>query len=313
MLEGELMIRCLQACRVVANRHRLAGVLLVLIFLSTLPLGGETSAEETGAIDWLRDDSSARQQAIEAKKYLLVHLTSHQPGGRDRTFFEQTTGDRRVRSRAENFICLRVLCEEWQPTELGLELTPEFLSVDHLRSSPGLVVIDFCDSSRPTYGQVVGWLPFEKPAYYAAEYESAASVATFLDLPRGSLTQRMLIYAIRVHPERTESTSGVSLPALVGAAAAHAQRQARAQRQGHQRWDQRFHEIWRLVGGKPPVEICAESWPEESLLTACLGCVHAWRQSAGHWRAVVSGHASFGYDICRGNNGIWYATGILGG
>ena len=71
MLEGELMIRCLQACRVVANRHRLAGVLLVLIFLSTLPLGGETSAEEIGAIDWLRDDSSARQQAIEAKKYLL--------------------------------------------------------------------------------------------------------------------------------------------------------------------------------------------------------------------------------------------------
>lgn len=307
------MIRCLRTCRVVANRHRLAGVPRALIFLLALTLGGETSAEQAGAIDWLHDDSSARQQAIEAKKYLLVHLTSHQPGGRDRTFVEQTTADRRVRSRAKNFICLRVLYDEWHPTEWGLELSPGFLSVDRLRSSPGLVVIDFCDHSRPTYGQVVGWLPFEKPAYYAAEYESAASVATFLDLPCGSLTQRMLIYAIRVHPERPESTSGTSSPALVGAAAAHAQRQARAQRQGHQRWDQRFHEIWRSVGGKPPVEICAESWPEESLLTACLGCVHAWRQSAGHWRAVISGHASFGYDIYRGKNGIWYATGILGG
>jgi len=307
------MIRCPRTCRVVANRYRLAGVPLALIFLLALTLGRKTSAEEVGEINWLHDDSSARQQAIEAKKYLLVHLTGHQPGERDRTFVEQTTAARCVRSRTENFICLRVLCEEWEPAECGLKFTSELMSVEHLLSSPGLAIIDFCDPSGSTYGELVGWLPFEKPAYYAAEYESTASVATFLDLPRGSLTQRMLIYAIRVHPERPESTSGTSSPALVGAAAAHAQRQARAQRQGHQRWDQRFHEIWRSVGGAPPVEICAESWPEESLLTACLGCVHAWRQSGGHWRTVVSGHASFGYDICRGKNGIWYATGILGG
>ncbi|MDE0939549.1 MAG: hypothetical protein OSA43_06300, partial [Pirellulales bacterium] len=80
-----------------------------------------------------------------------------------------------------------------------------------------------------------------------------------------------------------------------------------------QRWESRFHRVWAQVGGKPPVEVCAESWPDESLLTACLGCVHAWRQSAGHWRAVVGNHPFYGYDIRRGKNRIWYATGIFSG
>jgi hypothetical protein len=39
--------------------------------------------------------------------------------------------------------------------------------------------------------------------------------------------------------------------------------------------------------------------------------VASWRQSSGHWRAVSGHHAAYGYDIRRGGNGIWYATGIF--
>ena len=124
---------------------------------------------------------------------------------------------------------------------------------------------------------------------------------------------RMLIYAIRLHPESPRSTSGASSPVLCEAAAEHSRRQASLGRQGHQRWESRFHRIWAQVGGRPPVEVCAESWPDELLLTACLGCVHAWRQSAGHWQVVAGNHPLFGYDIRRGKNRIWYATGIFGG
>ena len=62
----------------------------------------------------------------------------------------------------------------------------------------------------------------------------------------------------------------------------------------------------------PAQEVVAESWPNESLVEACVDCVDSWRQSPGHWRAVRSRHPLFGYDIKRGRNGIWYATGIFG-
>ncbi len=55
----------------------------------------------------------------------------------------------------------------------------------------------------------------------------------------------------------------------------------------------------------------AESWPNEDLVEACVDCVHSWRQSPGHWSAVQDRHRMFGYDIKRGVNGIWYATGIF--
>ena len=47
------------------------------------------------------------------------------------------------------------------------------------------------------------------------------------------------------------------------------------------------------------------------LMAAALDVVHSWRQSSGHWSAVRSRHAYYGYDMKQGRNGIWYATGIF--
>jgi hypothetical protein len=59
-------------------------------------------------------------------------------------------------------------------------------------------------------------------------------------------------------------------------------------------------------------EVCAESWPGENLVEAAVECVRCWRLSQGHWSAVRAAHRLFGYDMKRGSNGIWYATGIFG-
>ena len=94
----------------------------------------------------------------------------------------------------------------------------------------------------------------------------------------------------------------------------HCAHQADIGLQGHHRWESRFHEIWEKIdGGEAPVEVCAESWPDYDLLTAAIDCVNSWRQSSGHWNAVRGTHPNYGYDIQLGSNGIWYATGILGG
>jgi hypothetical protein len=96
-------------------------------------------------------------------------------------------------------------------------------------------------------------------------------------------------------------------------AKSHSRYQARIRVQGHHNWGRRFGRISRfLPGGLRAQEVVAESWPRQGLLDAAVDCVASWRQSAGHWSAVRSRQVRFGYDIRRGSNGIWYATGIFG-
>ncbi|RMG03508.1 MAG: hypothetical protein D6741_02200, partial [Planctomycetota bacterium] len=84
--------------------------------------------------------------------------------------------------------------------------------------------------------------------------------------------------------------------------------------QGHHNWEQRFHRISaHIPPGTLASEVCAESWPGQHLLESAIECVRCWRLSPGHWHAVSSPQRVFGYDIKRGSNGVWYATGIFGG
>jgi hypothetical protein len=100
-------------------------------------------------------------------------------------------------------------------------------------------------------------------------------------------------------------------PVLADEASKHSTYQASITVQGHHSWDSRFQRINSKVGGLAQ-EVVAESWPNEGLVDACIDCVQSWRQSPGHWGAVRARQPLFGYDIKRGRNGIWYATGIFG-
>ena len=264
-------------------------------------------------VAWLTDYRQARLQAIESGKSLLVHFMGSSADERHDRFTADTCTSQEVQHLLGNYVCLRV------PSDLSLRVEGRRIvlledpAFDAMQETSGLAVVDFGDPMKETFGRVIGALPFTKPTYYAPPFQSRSSVVTFLKLPPGSLAERMIIYAIRMHPEGPRSTVGGASPTLSQAAAKHSQRQALLQRQGHHRWESRFHRIWEQIGGKPPVEVCAESWPDEPLVTACLGCVHAWRQSAGHWKSVAGDHPLYAYGMHRGKNRIWYATGIFGG
>jgi hypothetical protein len=181
---------------------------------------------------------------------------------------------------------------------------PAFAEMLH---SPGLALIDMTDETSPHFRQVVSVYPFQHGAI------SAEKLAVMLYLPRGSLTQRTLIFAVRTHPEHPASTTGHLSPLLSRETENHAWHQASIKLQGHHNWDSRFHAInAELPGGLLAKEVCAESWPGQTLLGAAEECVHSWRQSPGHWNAVRSKHVLYGYDMKRGANGIWYAAGIFG-
>jgi hypothetical protein len=126
-----------------------------------------------------------------------------------------------------------------------------------------------------------------------------------------------MLYAVAVHPERPASVRGVWHPAFVRHAQRHSATQAGMQNQHHANLIAVIGMLEQEsgVGLSNGSEVVAESWGAfvggENVLEAAFSCVDAWRHSPGHWGAVSRHHRYFGYDVARGPNGTWYATGIF--
>lgn len=270
--------------------------------------GTITANELLPAIEWQTDYGAAVRSAQKQHKYLLL------------VFYRDQTRDLRQIQLAVLADPLRQLLDRYVPCQLSTETRivvggtekrlMDFAAFEELGGGPGLAVIDFAHPNQPQYGYVVTALPFTPGRYYRYEPRHLRVV---LDLPPGTLTQRTLIFAVRIHPERPASTDGEYDPLLAKEAESHSQYQAQIRVQGHHNWGWRFQRIVaRLGGGLRAQEVCAESWPGQRLVDAAVDCVQSWRQSAGHWSAVRSRQVRYGYDMRRGSNGIWYATGIFG-
>ena len=171
---------------------------------------------------------------------------------------------------------------------------------------PGIAQIDYRDAESPEFGQVVGLFPFLNAKAYDTQ-----QLRIILTLPPGSITQRSLIYAVRAHPERPESSDSTVNELLQCEAEAHCREMARTGIQGHQGFDVRFQRINQAIPGAKVSEVCAESWPDQAVLEAAIDCVHSWRSSPGHWNSVRGKTRCYGYDMRRSSKGIWYATGLF--
>lgn len=206
--------------------------------------------------------------------------------------------------------------ESEELAEYFVEIVPVKIPVDsptfaetkfaEMVRQPGLAMIDYRDESAPHFGEVVSVFPFLKGKAYDSK-----QVRTMMTLPAGSLSQRSLIYAVRVHPERPASTNSEHSSVLLAETVEHCEYMARVRVQGHQHFDSRFRRITSRMPDHEISEVCAESWPGESVLEAAIDCVDCWRQSSGHWRGVSARNSFYAYDMRKGQNGIWYATGLF--
>jgi hypothetical protein len=248
-------------------------------------------------------------EATEDRKMLLVCFHQSPPSEADLAFERLTLASLEVRERLARYVVLRLSGDthlQVDGREIRLLDHPAFAE---MLGRSGVAIIDLMHEQAEYFGHVVSAFPFTPGEYFRPE-----ALSIILDLPPGSLTQRKMVYAVRIHPELPASTQGQFHQVLADEATSHAQYQAAILLQGHHGWDGRFQRInARLPNGLVAKEVVAESWPNETLVEACVDCVDSWRQSAGHWNAVRARHGLFAYDIHRGRNGIWYATGIFGG
>jgi len=284
----------------------LAVFALLALAMASPAAADERQLEPVPELCWHNNYADAVNVATREKKMLLVYFSERRINAVHQAFARTTLGDPRVaRELSKNYVLCRVVDREkilFSRRRAALLDHPAFAE---MQQRPGIAILDFAHEKAEYYQQVVSAFPFTPGMYH-----NAASMLTILALPAGSLTQRTMIYVVRTHPDRPQSTLGQFHPVLADQAKAHSVRMASMRNQGHHNWGSRAQQISYQIGDMPQ-EIVAESWPGETLLEACRDCVDSWRQSSGHWRQVRSRHGIFGYDIHKGQNGIWYATGIF--
>jgi hypothetical protein len=257
---------------------------------------------------WHTDYDTAAAQAKKEKKDLIIHFRSDDS-------LDDAFKDEEVRKKLADFVCLRVP----ESYVYGGQRLLDYSAIEDMMGKPGLAVINFHDEESPTYRQAISVHPMVGSRYRWVPGFGSREIGIVLNLPAAaSLSQRSMIYAISVHPERPRSILGTAHRAFLGHAERHSQTQARSQRQHHAdiiaASGRMSAESGESVGARS--EVVAESWGRvvggENVLEAAFSCIDAWRHSSGHWGAVSRLHRFFGYDIARGANGTWYATGIFG-
>jgi hypothetical protein len=288
---------------------------LCAAFASLAPPAALTPAlshEEKGpsaAVTWHTSYAGAMTEAEQQNKMLLVYFHDAEGAEPCRRFKAETLGDPQVQVKLKEYVCVELPLTAKIKVHGRDVVLLEHEAFGEMLGRPGVAIVDFRAAKEPQRGAVVSAFPLTEKLWYTPE-----KMAVILNLPSGTLTQRTLIYAVRTHPDKPASTEGELLPDLEEEAQSHSEYQAAIRLQGHHFWESRFQRIvGRLPGGLSAREVCAESWPGENLVEAAVECVRCWRLSDGHWGAVRARHRFFGYDMKRGDNGIWYATGIFGG
>lgn len=258
-------------------------------------------------IDWYTDYYEAYRAAAAEEKFLLINVLPSNASGQQQQAEQTIATNRRLQQQLANLVRLRVASDATIDVEGQPRRLLSFGTFAHLSGGAGWVLIDLRNKTEEYYGHAVSVLPYASGKYY---HWQPSYLSTVLSIPAGTLTQRTMIWAVRIHPEAPQSTYGMHHPSLADGAMQQASYQANVGQQGHQNFESRFHSLSASAGSSVS-EVCAESWPGQNMIDSCLDCVDSWRHSSGHWRGVSGRHRAFGYDIRQGRNGIWYGTGIF--
>ena len=275
--------------------------------------------QRTISIPWETNYEYAMRSAKYSTRFLLIYLYADSdqdipealasmpviPACRE--FETIVLDDGFVRSGLDKYVLLKLPMDAEITDEDGMKKPLYSLpGFEHMADHPGLVVIDFAHRDAPYYGEVVGILPFMR-----GECPTTSQTETFLNLPPGTLTQRTLTYAVRIHPDQPLSSDGEPLPIVVQEATAHALYQAERGVLGHQNYGERCYRVKEVLGGGSPSEICAQSLSGLSLYEGAIASMRLWRHSGAHWSICRKSQTYYGYDMARGKNGCWYAVGFF--
>lgn len=278
-----------------------------------MPLGDALEAEKApkrtiGELEWHTSYTAAFKEAREEQKELfLLFRDEANPRVADIYENEVLSSPELVESLSE---VVRVVLpldakRPFRIPELPDQTLLSHSSFEHMYNRQGIAVIDLTDPESDLHGHVISAHPFTPGKHYTVR-----STKIVLGLPTGTVTQRALIYAVRLHPAAPVSTTdGKCHGYLCKQARQSSKLMATYESVGHHDWWLRYGEIATNTG-KSAQEVAAMGG-NVPLIDAAVIVVDQWYGSPAHWGIMSAPATIFGYDLVRAPSGNWYGTGIF--
>ncbi len=191
------------------------------------------------------------KDAVANQKMMFIFFHDATMTAARRAFEEQTLRDPAIFEQLGRYVLLTLPLDASVPIKHEQVKLLDHPAFREMHGRQGVAVLDFQHNKPEIYGYVVSTFPFTSGKYYVP-----ISLSIILDLPPGTLTQRTMIYAVRLHPEKPLSTEGQLSPMLTKEASQHSSHQAAILLQGHHNWDSRFQRI----SAKLPEEGLPRRW-----------------------------------------------------
>lgn len=268
----------------------------------------DTPPRRIGELEWQTSYTAAFKQASTEKKMLFLFFRDEQNPRLADIYEKEVLADKDLADLLDEVVRVVLPLDAVRPLRIpempGLTLMSHS-SFQYMYGRQGIAMIDLTDPESKLHGQVVSSHPFTPGKYYTTR-----GTKIVLELPEGTVTQRALIYAVRLHPAAPISTTdGKCHSYLCQQARNSSKLMATYESVGHHDWGVRYGEIAANTG-KSAQEVAAMGG-NLPLIDAAILIVDQWYGSPAHW-SIMSGPASiFGYDLVRAPSGNWYGTGIF--
>lgn len=272
------------------------------------PAIDEVVKRTIGSLDWHTDYKLAYREAKAQKKFLLVYFRDEAQGTFYDSFEKNVLADATAKSELERVV--RVVVPS-SSTDYGRKLKNDSRErlLDHpsfsfMYRTAGLAMIDLASQEKGLHGHVVSAHPL-----MSHRSESAGTLRVLLTLPPGSVTQRAMIYAMRIHHSRPLGASHGAFSGYVGYLANHHSILMTSYGVGHHDWGNRANQV-QAATGRSPTEVAAATG-NSYLLDAAYQLITQWQNSPTHWGMMSPPASVYALDMVQSPSGGWFGTGIF--
>ena len=261
-----------------------------------------------GELEWHTNYAEAYRQAREERKMLLIFFRN-EARPRVADFYERDIlTNAELREPLAKVVRVVLPLDAVRPFQVP-EI-PDLKMLDHssfkyMYGRQGIAMIDLTDPDSELHGHVVSAHPFTQGLHYTVR-----GTKLVLNLPKGSVTQRALIYAVRLHPAAPVSTTDGTCHSYLCKQARNSSSLMMAYGSvGHHDWGTRYSNI-AATTGKSAMEVAAMAG-NTSLIEAATQLVDQWYGSPAHWQIMSAPASIFGYDLVHDSAGNWWGTGLF--
>lgn len=283
-----------------------------------------------GKLDWHTDYSAAYEAARAGKKMLLIVFHDDRQRQTANSFETSVLAQPSLQRQLNNVVRVSLPMSTLQPVAAAPvakpAATPEKAGkevaakpapapakpgrlIDHyafefMYGESGIAMLDLTDRRSPHYGKVVSAHPFSD-----GNVQTLNGVSTILNLPKGTVTQRALTFAVLMYAAPISTTGGQCNDACCEAARQGSALMAQYGSVGHHDWGSRSNNVTAMTG-RGASEVAAMGGG--TLQQAAAQCVTAWQGSPAHWGIMSTPQTIYGYDLVQAPGGGWYGTGVFG-